>query len=136
MCKCRNRCRSGSTTPVQFACGNANVYCPKGSAALRAVTPGFYSIGGFDATTRDAQTPCESGFYCDGGVRKTCPGGTWSPPNQTQCEPCAAGRYGLGGSTSVQCDGPCDPGYWFGFVFSRISPVSVCLLVCISCENS
>ena len=47
--------------------------------------------------TQQAVASCEPGYYCEDGVRKECPGGTFGK------------SYGL--STSG-CDGPCEPGYY------------------------
>lgn len=56
------------------------------------------------ALTRHMQRECEAGYYCRGGVRSECPGGTAGAyPRETraQCSgPCAAGHYCPPGSSS------------------------------------
>lgn len=50
----------------------------------------------YDEKVRFAQVECEPGTYCDAGKRLAC----------------APGRYAsVAGSTTDQCEGPCDPGY-------------------------
>merc|ERR1712167_140487 len=50
-------CPAGSTTQWQNECGDEYHYCPHGSGAPTAVSPGFYSTGG-NSTTRYAEEPC------------------------------------------------------------------------------
>ena len=92
-------CPPNATTPYAFECGSAEVYCPAGSAAPRAVPPGMYSIGGFNATTRTGTAECGTGTFCLNGVLSLCP----------------AGRYGCSILVSdPQCNGPCLEGFWCG----------------------
>ncbi|CAM9745585.1 unnamed protein product, partial [Discosporangium mesarthrocarpum] len=67
-------------------CGNASVYCPLGSAAPRPASKGYYTGGGgigtgtTDATlvnTREWQKLCPKGSFCQGGVIRLCPPGSF-----------------------------------------------------------
>ena len=112
--ECSGQCRSGhycgsaSSTPTHYRCGNSSVYCPRGSAAPKAVHAGFYSINTGDATaadqlwddgnaTRSAEIPCEPGYYCTAGVKQPCPPGTfgwrYGMASRRDCQLCAKGHY-------------------------------------------
>jgi hypothetical protein len=70
-------CPAGSVNGTAFQCGNASVVCPAGSAAPAPVQPGFYSVGGATAATRNAQVACPVGTYCQAGELIDCPVGRW-----------------------------------------------------------
>jgi hypothetical protein len=63
VCWSSYRCSAGSSTPVQFECGGANVYCPIGSPTPKSVDTAYFSIGGGGPNTRANQTICEPGNY-------------------------------------------------------------------------
>ena len=101
-------CTVGSSSPTQHRCGNASVYCPRGSSEPTPVHDGFYCFfTGADAgeqavwdpmnTTCSVEIPCEPGYYCIKGVKYPCPPGTFG------------WRYGMNSST---CGGQCAPGYY------------------------
>ncbi|OQR87461.1 hypothetical protein ACHHYP_20382 [Achlya hypogyna] len=105
---CSDACRRGYYCPIASTrdaakpCGAPSLYCPPGSPYPSAVSTGYYSVdsvtGRFsDPTLRDAQEPCEPGFYCQYGLKAPCPGG----------------RYGsLALETAPQCEGMCQRGYY------------------------
>ena len=85
----------------------AAAFCPRGSAAVRRVRRGYYSIGpstkprsvseDADLNTRRDEVRCEAGHYCVSGIRHPCP----------------AGRFGATtGLDNARCSGPCAPGYF------------------------
>lgn len=92
-------CEPGSTTSNPQACGSAAVYCPAGSGAPLAITPGNFSTGGADSLTRTTSTVCTSGSnYCPGdGLIYSCPVGVYGN---------ASGMF------SAACSGPCEAGYF------------------------
>mmetsp|Transcript_3555 Transcript_3555/g.5536 ORF Transcript_3555/g.5536 Transcript_3555/m.5536 type:complete len:1103 (+) Transcript_3555:128-3436(+) len=102
-------CLEGSSTARQYECGNATVYCPRGSFEPRSVHNGFYCDltgdskgadrywGGQDLTTCSVELPCEPGSYCSNGDRRLCPPGRFG------------WRYGLNTS---ECSGLCAAGYY------------------------
>ena len=76
----------------------ASVFCPKGSSLPTNVRPGFYTIGGNETTnkTRIDEVPCETGYFCEQGMKFQCP----------------PGRYGdRKGLTEEHCSGFCPAGY-------------------------
>lgn len=73
-------CPAGSVNSTQFSCGGVDVYCPAGSSRPRPVSNGFYSTEGAVSSSdrlMAAQSLCERGFYCNQGVKKACPAGTY-----------------------------------------------------------
>ncbi|KAF0705762.1 Aste57867_6919 [Aphanomyces stellatus] len=73
-------CPVASTSATPQRCGGAHLYCPPGSPYPLPVTSGYYSIDSVlgelsDPTIRDAQAPCEVGYYCLHGLRHSCPAG-------------------------------------------------------------
>ena len=60
---------------VPLPCGNVSVFCPAGSSAPTAVSVGYYTGGGSNASTFFMQTPCPQGSYCVNGTQLSCPGG-------------------------------------------------------------
>ena len=99
----------GSFNPKQYKCGNASVYCPRGSYEPQPVHEGFYCDFSGDSQGADKlyssgnkptcslEVPCEPGYYCSGGNRIACP----------------AGRFGWRfGMTSAECTGSCAAGYY------------------------
>ena len=100
-------CPTGSTSAQQVECGlhrGASVYCPAGAARPVAVSPGYYSTGGYEKTvglpqntTRTGQMRCEPGHYCIAGMKIQCP----------------AGSFGSDvGLASADCTGACEPGHF------------------------
>lgn len=108
VCARGHYCTAGSSMPKQYTCGNATVYCPRGSSAPTPVTPGFYAeFSGPDAgaqrlwdsenSTCSIELLCEPGYYCQNGVKYPCPPGTFG------------WRYG---ATEATCGGKCAAGYY------------------------
>ncbi|KAE9043578.1 hypothetical protein PR001_g5732 [Phytophthora rubi] len=128
---CAGVCSSGFYCPLASrnstarVCGDANVFCPSGSAVPIPVWPGYYSVRllpfgadsllvsdvGFESYSvsssgeqapknediRDGQRICEPGSFCVDGKKHLCP----------------AGRYGdKSGETSSLCAGLCTRGYY------------------------
>ena len=123
-----------STSPTEHACGGDEFYCPAGSGSPIKVKPGYYSVGGANATVRPKQDACEPGTYCTGGIRFDCPAGTYGrtarlqtpacsgkasrghytpPASVSPTEiPCPAGRFGATkGLGSSACSGACARSY-------------------------
>ncbi len=89
-------CSVASPSPTQQVCGtDASVYCPEGSYENITVPDGYYSVG-HDITTRQSIQACDPGHWCSGGIQRIC----------------AAGRYSSSGSSTEDCDGLCDRGYY------------------------
>lgn len=108
LCDAGYYCTKGSTSRQQYPCGNATVYCVRGSSAPTQVHSGFYSIRtGTNAgalslwnpsnSTQTAEIPCEPGYYCIDGIKQPCPPGRFG------------WRYGMNSSL---CGGICAPGYY------------------------
>jgi hypothetical protein len=98
-------CPIGSTSPTQNKCGNANLFCPEGSALPRIVEVGYYSTYGAGtngdyngpADVRSYERMCEPGFFCKGGNKFLC----------------RSGHYGANyRKVTMDCDGPCDAGHY------------------------
>ncbi|KAF0738163.1 hypothetical protein Ae201684_006141 [Aphanomyces euteiches] len=95
-------CPVASTNSSARACGGAHLYCPPGSPYPVPVSSGYYSVDSTlglnsDPTRRDAQLPCEIGYYCVHGQRYPCPGG----------------RYGsIARETNPLCTGLCRRGFY------------------------
>ena len=55
----------------------ASVFCPKGSGLPTGVQAGYYTIGGNETTntTRVDETICETGYFCEQGMKFRCPPG-------------------------------------------------------------
>lgn len=97
LCEAGYYCLNASTSPHQNKCGNATVYCPKGSIEPLRVPSGAYSIHGSSQQTRVSFETCPEGFWCAEGVSR----------------PCGAGRYGsTRGLTTSACSGLCKEGYF------------------------
>ena len=108
--KCSGVCRPGhmcrshpyppSTNAKQLECGGPSVYCPAGTgnAPLR-VRAGHYTVGGSPSEanrTREAEAPCEPGWFCAGGIKAECD----------------AGFYGAAAKqTDSRCSGACPAGF-------------------------
>jgi len=45
---------------------------PVGSSTPSVATPGFYTAGGSDSTTRTTTLPCNAGFFCQEGAEQKC----------------------------------------------------------------
>ena len=105
-CEAGYYCTQASSSPRNFACGNASYYCPPSSAQPIPADTGHYTIGPIsapeqlqddsDAHIRTSQILCERGYYCIHGVRYKCPRGYYG------------GETGL---TDPSCSGKCSPGY-------------------------
>eukprot|EP00808_Paulinella_micropora_P001533 g80709.t1 len=115
---CEGPCAPGYWCPQRSSeananeCGDASLICPQGSAQPSVVSIGYYSIGGSSAATKSAEVACEAGFLCVRGIRQRCAAGTYtSLTGQDLCLWCDPGRFGLGGSNSSLCSGPCQAGY-------------------------
>lgn len=97
-------------------CGGADVFCPYGATSPLPASDGQMTLpaGADSLQVRSSQAPCPAGNYCTKGVNYTCPGGSWSRSGSASplCLPCAAGRYGLGGSPREGCDGECEAGFY------------------------
>lgn len=99
----------GSYNPKHTMCGNATVYCPRGSYEPQLVHEGFYCDYSGDsqgadklfsagsATACSLEVPCEPGYYCSGGNRIPCPPGRFG------------WRFGL---ATDKCSGDCAAGYY------------------------
>jgi hypothetical protein len=94
-------CPPGSTSPYQNKCGSDRVYCPTGSGQPVPAKPGFFTIGGANATVRTAQRPCEPGSFCQGGVKFDCPPGTFGSATAP-----------ISKRTIASCSGLCAKGHW------------------------
>ena len=80
----------------------ASVFCPKGSGLPTGVQYGYYTIGGNETTnkTRVSETICETGYFCEQGMKFRCP----------------PGRYGSAkGLTTEFCSGYCPAGHMCGW---------------------
>lgn len=98
-------CKEGSTSNIQFQCGNESVHCPIGSSSPKVTDIGKYSYNSsypddksltFSATM-SWQRDCEVGFYCVNGKRLQCPEGTFNnitgSSTQDACKACQKGMY-------------------------------------------
>jgi hypothetical protein len=76
-------CLVASNSSMQYKCGNAQYYCPTGSAAPQLVHEGYYSSHtGINANalrywdpfneTCSVELPCEPGYYCIKGIKYPC----------------------------------------------------------------
>ena len=92
-------CGPGSTSATQGPCStSAAHYCPEGAPSPVASPPGWYTTPmlAANASHQTAASPCETGFFCAGGVRSPCPPGSFGNSSQLQ---------------SVSCSGACTAGY-------------------------
>ena len=88
-------CDASSPSSTQYICGDASLYCPNGTHIPIKIPKGYYGIGQ-ELTTHDSIKHCEPGYYCQDGIKRPCP----------------AGRYSDIGSTTANCEGLCDAGYY------------------------
>merc|ERR1712146_738684 len=96
MCDPGYICSTASPSKIQQECGtSAAVYCPEGSYENTTVPDGYYSVGA-DITIMHTIHACDPGYWCQKGVMRIC----------------AAGRYSASGSSTEECDGLCDRGYY------------------------
>lgn len=100
--------RLSSYTPnTQFRmieCGSPQYFCPRGSQTPTTVSVGYYSVGG-NETQRSAQAICETGFYCVGGIKYSCPAGSYGISQGLS--------FPYGPDDAVYfCSGLCEPGYY------------------------
>lgn len=114
-CAAGHYCAPGAVGPqgqsaraknVSVSCGGPDVYCPAESPLPVPVAGGYYSTGG-DETRRQAQTKCELGFYCRGGLKAPCPAGTFGSIEGLAFDN-RIGQF----ATSFPCSGFCLPGYY------------------------
>ena len=84
-------------------CGGIDVYCPPTGREKRPtlVSPGYYAVGGTNAT-RTGQEPCPPGTFCADGVITKCPAGRYQPlAGQVRCDnACPPGAYCPEGSAN------------------------------------
>ena len=80
----------------EIACGNANYFCPTGSAFPISVLSGYVSVGG-NSTTRTGQRIAAIGSYAFLGLENLCPGGYYGATE---------------GLSTVLCSGLCNPGFF------------------------
>lgn len=95
-------CPPGTKAPTSFVCGNNSVYCPLGSALPLPVPSGHYSIdisgsNILNDNIRVSVAQCTFGTYCENGVKRNCPAGTFG------------NRLGLNTSS---CTGVCPEGFY------------------------
>lgn len=125
-CPAGHFCPIGSVNPQK--CGGSNIYCPSGSSEPTAVRVGFYTVGGSaDNTTRTSEVQCEPGWWCAGGVKRSCAGGTYAGTSNatgdsdqgswgrsSPCDrQCPTGHYCPPGSIEpIPCSTPGDPRYY------------------------
>ena len=108
VCEAGYFCPPDSTSSTQNPCGNSSVYCPEASANPILVDQGYYSASDSSDTnpadfyagpnsTHHKQVMCEIGYYCRGGVKYSCPPGTYGTiqgaHDASQCQECEAGYY-------------------------------------------
>lgn len=96
-------CAAGSVQPL--VCGNSSVYCPVGSTWPIAVSAGYFTGGGANATVFSNETVCPIGYYCSGGVEISCPNGTF--------------RSSMGGAAVTDCT-TCPPGFFCSECLDRL----------------
>eukprot|EP00501_MAST-03F_sp_TOSAG23-6_P001115 GSMAST32.ASY1.ANO1.1158.1 assembled CDS len=129
-------CGRGSTSPTENSCGSANVYCPKGSGSPQKASEGYYTFplsgspSQANIANRVMQNICVKGNYCTGGIKYTCPPGTYGsieglstskcsglcpmghycPEETTVPIPCPQGVYGnTQGLKTSACSSRCNP---------------------------
>ncbi len=85
-------CPAGSISATRFECGGTAVICPPGSGRPIPVGRGNFSWGGPNERTHTNQTVCTPGTFCQEGIVKSCPEGTYGD------------RSGL---YNESCSGPC-----------------------------
>ena len=99
-------CPPGST--AMTPCGNASVYCKLGASQPTVVDPGFYSIGSVNGSMQTSTVQCPMGSYCNNGVKRPCPAGTYrdtmAATVPADCAQCPSGSYcGVGASSPTSC---------------------------------
>ena len=97
MCDEGHFCEMGSPSSMQYLCGGADKFCPRGSFAPTVVSEGYYTVGGRNESTRTTQLECPPGHYCVNGIKTECPKGTYGTST---------------GLSTSECDGLCDPGHY------------------------
>lgn len=109
-------CPAGSASSRARPCGSAAVHCPAGTAAPLAVAAGYYAIFGSRSAGAGAtgQAACPPGSYCEGGVPRVCPAGTFGNATGLRSSGCSglcrsAGFSCAEGSVLPQI---CPPGYF------------------------
>lgn len=109
-------CLEGSTSPIQFPCGDIKYFCPEGSPKPILAGAGRYTVNNFNNQTtsgpqyRLAEILCDVGHYCKNGEKIMCP----------------IGSYGntVGLQTSL-CSGECEAGTYchLGTINPIICPI-------------
>ena len=102
------RTTSGKGETLRGGGLGAAAFCPRGSASIKRVRRGYYSIGpstkprssseDTDLNIRRDEVRCEAGHYCVQGIRHPLPRG-----------PLRGDGSGL---DNARCSGPCAPGYY------------------------
>lgn len=119
MCPAGFYCQEGRI----LLCGGAEVFCPPGSSFPRTVRSGYYSIGGFNSSTRHNETICEPEFYCLGGERFVCDEGTFSlSEGSVRCLLPGDGNYVAYGDSGLEVKS-CEPGSWCSQGIMRECPL-------------
>lgn len=96
-------CNSGSTQSCQYKCGAPSYFCPKGSSQPLLAGAGMKTVDAFgnnednSLEMRVSVLPCSLGHYCQGGVERKCPAGTFGSDTML---------------SSPACSGDCQPGYY------------------------
>jgi len=97
-------CPPGSTSPTEVPCGGDGVYCPPAVGRPVPTKPGFFTVGGANATVRTDQRPCEPGSFCVEGIKFDCPGGSFGSKPRLATARCSGlcykGHYCPPGSVS------------------------------------
>ena len=101
-------CLAASPSHHQYLCGNSTVYCPESSKLSQLVDDGYFSASESEAikadlyagpnSTATTQVLCDKGFYCQYGLKYSCPLGTYGVKMGTsdvsaECQPCSEGMY-------------------------------------------
>ena len=68
-------CPIGTISPVSNKCGEGN-FCPAGSTYPTLIPEGYVGKGA-DVETFDSIDMCPVGSYCQHGIQRVCPGGTY-----------------------------------------------------------
>lgn len=96
---------------LKFECGSSSVYCEARASTPKAVQGGYYSVGGSSNRTRSGQQVCETGFYCQDGVKRRCPEGQFaSEVGSLTCSDPESGTYIVNASAAILRD--CEPGFY------------------------
>ncbi|RLN86843.1 hypothetical protein BBJ28_00010856, partial [Nothophytophthora sp. Chile5] len=126
LCDGGHMCVSGAwlSDPIDNVTGRGcdpGFYCPVGSSSQIRCPKGTYNsverqsncvtcpAGGYCDTNATAPAPCPVRYYCPEGIENPvlCLNGTYGHEvgltNATQCAPCSAGKYCVGGTLTASC---------------------------------